>query len=95
MPTYSYKCTSCGHLQDEFHAISATPDISCKECGSKSEKIFTPTTNFVLKGDGWPTMNDKMKRDMKAKNSKMKGKMRDRERSGEGVSSISDLKKVS
>jgi len=93
MPTFDYQCSSCKNLQEEFHSISATPDVKCEECGAKCEKIFTATENFILKGGGWPSKDMKEKRQMTEKNSRMKGKMKEREHAGEAVRNIGDLKK--
>jgi len=43
----------------------------CPECGVKNEKLFKPTTNFILKGDGWAGKNHKIKQQMRAKNKKL------------------------
>ena len=32
MPTYDYKCTSCGHELEAFHAMSAEPLVDCPQC---------------------------------------------------------------
>ena len=93
MPTYDYHCDKCGNIQEEFHPMNATPEITCL-CGEKMKKIFSPPTTFILKGDGWPSKEITMKREMTSKNDGMKDKMIQRERSGEAVSSIKDLKKV-
>lgn len=94
MPTFDYQCGKCGNVQEEFHSISATPKISCSECGSGCDKIFTPSGNFVLKGNNWPSKDARLKKDMTRKNSKMKRIMSDRENSGEAVRSVEDLKKI-
>ena len=91
MPTFDYQCRKCNHIQEEFHSISSEPEILCSECGSKCEKNFTMNGNFILKGDNWPSRDYRMKQDMKRKNSKMKGTMKDRK--CEAVTSIKDLKK--
>lgn len=93
MPTYNYECVKCGNVQEEFHSISTEPKIKCQLCESECEKKFSPTTNFVLKGDGFETYNSKIKRSMTQKNNKMKGKMVERTTSGQGVENIGDLKK--
>ena len=93
MPTYDYKCIQCGHIQEEFHFIKKNPNVKCEKCNAKSKKIFSVNdTNFILKGNDWPSRDSRMKTTMTAKNSKMKKTMKDRENAGEGVSSIKDLK---
>lgn len=88
MPTYEYKCLSCGNIQEEIHSISSNPQISCSKCGSNSEKIFSPSGNFILKGGDWTSYNSRIKNDMKRKNTTMKGIMKERESSGEGMGRI-------
>ena len=94
MPTYDYKCTVCDNVQEEFHSISSEPEIKCNECNSLCKKAMPTEMNFILKGSGWASKEMKFKKDMTKKNSRMKGVMKDREKSGEGVSSVDDLKKV-
>lgn len=94
MPTYDYHCDKCGNTQEEFHSMNSTPEITCL-CGEKMKKMFSPPTTFILKGDGWPSKEMSFKREMTNKNNKMSGKMTDRERSGEAVTSMNDLKKTS
>ena len=93
MPTYEYQCKKCSNVQEEIHSILTKPEIKCEICGDYCEKLFTPTTNFILKGSDWPSQGFKMKDQMTKKNERMKTKMVDRERSGEGVTKMSDIKK--
>jgi len=94
MPIFQYKCPDCNHVQDEFHSINSKSPISCQKCEKNSERQFVPTSNFVLKGSGWPGQEVKMKASMGRKNTRMKGIMKDRDKAGESVSKISDLKRV-
>jgi len=91
MPTYVYECKSCKNVQEEDHSITISPKISCILCSSECEKKFVPNGNFILKGSDWPSQSFKMKDQMSEKNAKMKTKMVERERSGEGVKKLSDL----
>jgi len=92
MPTYDYKCTKCKNIQEEFHGISEEKEILCNKCQGKCKKIFSTGGNFILKGEGWSTKEYKIKTEMTKKNSKMKGISKDRERSGEAVKSLKELK---
>lgn len=94
MSTYEYSCKTCGFVQEEVHSIMSSPEIKCNVCGNQCEKLFTPTTNFILKGNDWPSRDFRMKSEMTKKNIKMKSKMVDRENSGEGVTKMADLKKI-
>lgn len=54
MPIYEYKCTACGHTQEEYLSILNIPDkINCEKCGKESKKQFSGTTNIIFKGDDW------------------------------------------
>jgi putative FmdB family regulatory protein len=92
MPTYTYKCVQCDHEQEEFHSHKEQPEIKCEVCQGRCEKQFTPNGSFILKGGGFPSHEFKLKSEMLAKNDRMKLKMHDREKSGEGVKTLSDLK---
>ncbi len=92
MPTYDYKCTKCDNIQEEFHGISEEKEILCNECQSVCEKTFSTNTQFILKGSGWPSKEQKLKSDMTKKNNKMKGISKDRENAGEAVRNVDELK---
>jgi hypothetical protein len=49
-------------------------------------------TNFVLKGGDWPSQGFRIKDQMTKKNKHLKTKMIEREKSGEGVTKMSDIK---
>jgi putative FmdB family regulatory protein len=85
MPSYDYKCIKCDNVQEEFYSILLSPDINCNVCGSSCEKVFSANGNFVLKGGDWPSQGFKMKDQMGKKNLKMKSKMEERTKAGEGV----------
>lgn len=89
MPTYEYQCKICMNVQEVFHSMMSTPEVSCEVCKGACEKIFTPTTNFICDG---PSQNFRLKSQMLQKNARMKTKMIDRERSGEGATKMSDIK---
>jgi len=94
MPTYSYQCLECGNSFEEIRSINDNESVICSQCGCACERSFTPSTNFILKGNGFTTVNSKLKNSMLKKNSKYKDIMRERMNYGEGVSKVSDLSKV-
>jgi len=55
MPTYAYRCESCGHASDEWLKMSeATAELPCPACGgatSYRKQVTAPA--FQLKGSGW------------------------------------------
>lgn len=53
MPTYSYECGSCGHVQDVFHGMSAEPQVKCEQCGKKCKRLMGTGAGFIFKGTGF------------------------------------------
>jgi len=54
MPTYDYKCDACESIQEEFHGMTETPEIHCKNCNGIMQKTVCQNFNgFILKGSGW------------------------------------------
>lgn len=41
MPTYDFKCESCGHKFSKFVAIKDKDNVKCPECGGKASQRFT------------------------------------------------------
>lgn len=54
MPTYEYKCRSCGHRFEEFHKISDPPIEMCPDCGEPAaERQISTGGGIVFKGSGF------------------------------------------
>lgn len=55
MLTYTYECDTCGKIFEYRQKISDTPLTEKPDCGMgcKLKRIITPTSGFILKGDGW------------------------------------------
>ncbi|HOJ67158.1 MAG TPA: zinc ribbon domain-containing protein [Candidatus Hydrogenedentes bacterium] len=53
MPTYTYECVKCQATRDVFHAISASPDIRCPECGGKCRRLLGSGAGIIFKGSGF------------------------------------------
>lgn len=52
MPTYEYKCKTCGDVLAVAHSVNDTPTIICGACGYDRVKIFSaPALTFP--GSGW------------------------------------------
>ena len=76
MPTYAYTCPNC-HASFEKSIPIADRDAPQEcICGGTATKTLTPL-NFVLKGDGWPGKNIKIRGQMAAKNQRLASKERD------------------
>ncbi len=52
MPTYSYRCDSCGHQFDAVQRFSDDPLRECPECSAAIRRVILPV-GFVFKGSGW------------------------------------------
>ena len=97
MATYSYRCTICDSEQElnlPMSAFSREKTLPCTICGGETpHRHVLVAANFICKGPGFPSYNERLKRDRKKTSSKKTQIMVDRVRSGEGVSSVKDLGK--
>jgi putative FmdB family regulatory protein len=55
MPTYEYKCDSCGKVFEEFQSITAQPLTQCKfeGCSGSVHRLFSAGAGFLFKGSGF------------------------------------------
>ena len=54
MPTYDYRCASCGHALEIFHGISEKPRKTCPKCKKqKLERLISAGAGLVFKGSGF------------------------------------------
>lgn len=52
MPTYGYRCTSCGHEFDVYQRFDDNALTQCPSCAGPLRKLFTPS-GVVFKGSGF------------------------------------------
>ena len=52
MPTYGYRCTSCGHEFERFQKMTDPPIKECETCQAPVKKILYPV-GISFKGDGF------------------------------------------
>lgn len=52
MPTYDYKCDSCGHEFEAFQSMNDAPLTSCEKCGKSVRKVFGGA-GIIFKGSGF------------------------------------------
>jgi putative FmdB family regulatory protein len=52
MPTYAYRCTSCGVEFDRFQKFTDKPLTRCPECKGKVNRV-PQAAGVVFKGSGW------------------------------------------
>lgn len=54
MPVYDYHCSAC---DADFERSRSVDDrdhpIACPSCRQPSQRAFSPSTSFALRGDGW------------------------------------------
>src|SRR2546423_12687395 len=56
MPTYGYRCSSCGYEFERFHSIMAEPIKRCPECGkAKVKRLLGTGAGILFKGSGFYT----------------------------------------
>jgi putative FmdB family regulatory protein len=52
LPTYAYRCESCGHQYEKRESFSAPARQKCPSCGKPSQRVlFAPP--IVFKGSGF------------------------------------------
>jgi len=59
MPTYGYRCASCGAEIERFQKMSDAPLTECESCGGVLKKILYPV-GIAFKGEGF-YVNDSKK----------------------------------
>jgi putative FmdB family regulatory protein len=58
MPTYGYRCGSCGHEFEIRQGITDEPLSTCPKCGGKLSKMLYPA-GIIFKGSGYYTTDYK------------------------------------
>lgn len=53
MPTYEYRCTTCGHLFEKFQKMSDEPGAPCPSCGEPAERRMSSGAGLLFKGSGF------------------------------------------
>ena len=53
MPTYEYKCKKCGNIFEKFQSITEDPIKKCKSCDGEVYRLISKNGNFILKGNGY------------------------------------------
>ena len=53
MPTYSYECKKCGHVEDVFHPMTATPRVRCAVCKGPCRRLLGAGAGIIFKGSGF------------------------------------------
>ncbi len=53
MPTYHYRCPSCGHEFERFEKMNAKSRAKCPACGKRAERMISGGAGLVFKGSGF------------------------------------------
>ncbi len=53
MPTYEYRCTSCGYEFEEFQSIAAEPLTVCPRCSGRIMRLISGGGGLIFKGSGF------------------------------------------
>lgn len=54
MPTYDYKCDSCGNVFEEFQSMKDLPLKNCPKCKNNSlVRLFGSGSGMIFKGSGF------------------------------------------
>jgi len=67
MPTYEYKCKKCGNAFEKFQSITADPIEKCKNCDGEVYKLISKNGNFILKGKGYYSTDNRNNSDKSEK----------------------------
>jgi len=57
---YEYECTKCEYVQTERHSVRDNPKIVCEKCGCEEMQRLIGSGNFILKGNGFPSKENKI-----------------------------------
>jgi putative FmdB family regulatory protein len=54
MPTYDYRCNSCGYVFEELQSIKADPLKDCPKCHQPQlERLMAGGAGMIFKGSGF------------------------------------------
>ena len=53
MPTYEYKCDSCGHKFEAFQSMTAKLLEKCPKCAKKIKRLIGSGAGIIFKGSGF------------------------------------------
>lgn len=53
MPTYEYRCPSCGHEFEKVQKITSKARPNCPKCGKRAQRRISTGVGLVFKGTGF------------------------------------------
>lgn len=66
MPTYDYKCTSCGYTFEYFQSMTDKPLTVCPLCKGYVKRLIGPGLDPIFKGSGFYETDYKRKSSSKS-----------------------------
>ena len=73
MPTYTYRCTKCGHRFELFHGIKDNARKRCPRCKGLARRVPAGGGGLLFKGTGFHITDYRSKSYNKEKASQEKG----------------------
>lgn len=61
MPTYDYRCESCGHQFEYIQSMTAAPLRNCPKCGGPVFRLIGAGAGLIFKGPGFYITDYKQK----------------------------------
>lgn len=61
MPTYDYKCNSCGRTFEYFQSMSEEPLTECQVCKGSLKRLIGGGLGVIFKGSGFYVTDNKNK----------------------------------
>ena len=62
MPTYEYKCQSCGCIFEKFQRMRDKPVAKCPTCGGKVQRLIGGGAGIIFKSSGSDSADYKSRR---------------------------------
>jgi putative FmdB family regulatory protein len=53
MPTYEYKCRTCGYTFEKFQGIKDKPLKKCPKCNGSFQRLISGRAGVIFKGVGF------------------------------------------
>lgn len=50
MPTYEYKCETCGYVFERFQSMSDKPASTCPECHGNLHRLISGGAGVIFRG---------------------------------------------
>lgn len=82
MPTYEYRCETCGHEFEKFQSMMEDPIKQCPECRGKVKRLIGTGSGLIFKGSGF-YITDYKKKESSIQGPVKKDKPKEKQKSSE------------